>query len=221
MLRPRAKWPQSNATTETKSNTTRECRTCTHVERACTHARRTCTHVERARAWRRFSVSDPSREGGALLTASLTSQRAALHMRGGASCSSVARTQRAGPMPLPVLPPRRLPSAAAAASQRQHAMCQTKVRTGGNLHQQHWISPGPFCARAGSAPALARAWTAPCRCRPARGAGRARQRGRVVRQAQTPASAQPRQHIHRSRAQRLEQLAEAVLHSMRRSRRFG
>ena len=63
-------------------------RTCTHVERARTSNVHAHMHVERARAWRRFSVSDPSREGGALLTASLTSQRAALHMRGGASCST-------------------------------------------------------------------------------------------------------------------------------------
>ena len=141
--------------------------------------------------------------------------------------TSVARTQRAGPnaitCPSAAPPPLRCGRGPLSSTRCSHRMCQNRRRAHGrsNCTNSTGSVPGPFCARAGSAPALARAWTAPCRCRPARGAGRARQRGRVVRQAQTPASAQPRQHIHRSRAQRLEQLAEAVLHSMRRSRRFG
>ena len=169
-------------------------------------------------------------------TASLTSQRAALHMRGGASCSSVARTQRAGPnantCPSAAPPPLRCGRGPLSSTRCSHRMCQNRRRAHGRSNCTNSTQSRDHFAPARAPPRRLPA-RAPPRRLPARGrhpagaaplevpCSRSRQRGRVVRQAQTPASAQPRQHINRSRAQRLEQLAEAVLHSMRRSRRFG
>ena len=76
-------------------------------------------------------------------------------MRGGASCSVERARNARGTMPLPALPPRRLPSAAAEASQ-QHAMFAPNMpnrsaRTGGQTAPT-WISPGPILCPRGLRP---------------------------------------------------------------------
>ena len=90
-------------------------------------------------------------------TASLTSQRAALHMRGGASCPSVARTQRAGPNAI-TCPSAAPPPLRCGRGPQQHAMFapnvpKRKARARAvKLHQQHWISPGTMLRPRGLRP---------------------------------------------------------------------
>ena len=162
MLRPRAKWPQSNATTETKSNTTRTNAECARTPNV--HARRTCTRPapilslgSRARRRSAASFLDLAASCAAYARRRVLLQLSA-HATRGAQCHYLPFRRAASPP----LRPRPLSS-----TRCSHRMCHRRRAHGrSNCTNSTGSVPGPFCARAGSAPALARAWTAPCRFRP-------------------------------------------------------
>ena len=80
------------------------------------------------------------------------------HATRGAQCHYLPFRRAASPP----LRPRPLSS-----TRCSHRMCHRRRAHGrSNCTNTTGSVPGPFCARAGSAPALARAWTAPCRFRP-------------------------------------------------------
>ena len=162
MLRPRAKWPQSNATTETKSNTTRTNAECARTPNV--HARRTCTRPapilslgSRARRRSAASFLDIAASCAAYARRRVLLQLSA-HATRGAQCHYLSFRRAASPP----LRPRPLSS-----TRCSHRMCHRRRAHGrSNCTNSTGSVPGPFCDRAGSAPALARAWTAPCRFRP-------------------------------------------------------